>query len=217
MPPDPPPLLLTKRLTAFLQANLSAQIQSALLITPSGKLLAYASPSPAAALRTQATVAAALWAIHAASAPGLTAAAAALPAADDDDDDDDDAGPPACITLALASGVVVVRRLACRLLFVCLGPGPAAAAPAPAASSAAAPADDDGALPAGSPSDAGSGVAPSFVLGGGVAAAAAGANSAAATAAMAVARRHAEELAKWLDDKLVGLSVPEEGIGVGVR
>jgi len=204
MPPDPPPLLLTKRLTAFLQANLSAHIQSTLLITPSGQLLAYASAAPAAVLRTQATVAASLWAIHAASAP---AAPASLPA------DAPAGGPPTCITLALASGVVVVRRLACRLLFVCLGPG---AAEPPAPQPGHRQQDDDGA-PAGSPSEASSAAAPSFATAGSAASAAGAPTSAAATAAMAAARRHAEELARWLDSKLEGLSVPEEGIGVGVR
>lgn len=34
------------------------------------------------------------------------------------------------------------------------------------------------------------------------------------SAAAMATRRHAEELAKWLDEKLGGLCVPEEGIGV---
>jgi hypothetical protein len=34
------------------------------------------------------------------------------------------------------------------------------------------------------------------------------------TAAVVSLRRHAEDLARWLDDKLGTLRVPEEGVGV---
>ncbi|KAF5227779.1 hypothetical protein FOXYS1_16047, partial [Fusarium oxysporum] len=68
-----PPLLLTKRLTAFLNANRTPQLPTLLLTSPHGKLLAHASPHPVAALRTHATVAASLLAIHSTSAPALAA------------------------------------------------------------------------------------------------------------------------------------------------
>ncbi len=122
-----PPLLLTKRLSAFLHANLSPQLQSALLTTPSGRLLSYASPSPVVSLRTQATVAASLWAIHAAASG---AAARGQPGTDDDDEDGDEAAArsarlPSSVSLAFTSGAaVIIRRLRCGLLFVCIGPPP---------------------------------------------------------------------------------------------
>ncbi|EQL04048.1 hypothetical protein OCS_00247 [Ophiocordyceps sinensis CO18] len=65
--PPTPPLLLTKRLNAFLHANRSPQLPTLLLITSHGKLLAHASPHAVTLLRTRATVAASLLAIHASS------------------------------------------------------------------------------------------------------------------------------------------------------
>ncbi len=231
MPPyqPPPPLLLTQRLTSFLHTNLSPQIHTALLVTPSGKLLSYASATPVSTLRTQGTVAASLWALH---------AAARLPSPSDDEPRNPET--PAAITLSLAGGsVAVIRRLACGLLFVCVGPdgegkgktkipdgavgsggdvvggggdGTATSGTSPPAPVAAPPPPPPPqppppSLPLGSspPSETASVGTSSTTVG-----------SAHTATAMAVARRHVEELARWLDDKLGTLSVPEEGIG-GIR
>ncbi|KAG6204533.1 hypothetical protein E4U35_003324 [Claviceps purpurea] len=154
----PPPLLLTKRLSAFLKAKQNPQLPTLLLTTPQGKIVAYASPRPVAILRTHATVAASLVAIHTSSSVEVSSAFPSsgnsdlssnppTPGADDDDDDsgneDDDTPksheesaskktnarkkaapliPPAIITVQLSDGTVVIRRLKCGLLLICVGP-----------------------------------------------------------------------------------------------
>ncbi|KAI9151841.1 hypothetical protein HJFPF1_09052 [Paramyrothecium foliicola] len=242
VPSSTPPLLLTKRLTAFLHANQSPQLPTLLLTTSHGKLLAHASPNPVSLLRTHATVAASLFAIHTSSSVAVPSAlpgsntpdpvpGSPLPPTagvdgdgDDEDGADDDSGivrdatstgrtsrrrsptKPGTITVQLSGGTVVIRRLKCGLLFVCIGP---------------ASGDQDqhhpqhanyenGELPV--PSGPGS---PSEVeslnsVGGQTTA------SLESTAAAAVVslRRHAAELSRWLDDKLGALRVPEEGVGV---
>lgn len=293
----PPPLLLTKRLTSFLHLNLSATITTLLLLTPSGKLLAYASrPSiPIATLRTHATVAASLYAIHRSGTDRETIDAAlgggtvhhpparrtAGAAAADDDDG------PLAVTIQLESGsVLVIRRLRCGMLFVCMGP-PDHPPPPPAASSrpqtqhqqhgpqhqqslagaisqsaassgpggnnnsnnddtsafsnGVAAAQNGHQTPSTSPrayqhaaplltqqqqhhssSSAGTGVgthpgSPSEAAS--VLSAATAQTSAssvvfgAGTAGVMAMRRHAEELARWLDDKLGSLEVPGDGLG----
>ncbi|KAG7123463.1 hypothetical protein HYQ45_013827 [Verticillium longisporum] len=228
-----PPLLLTKRLTAFLAANLSPTLHAALLTTPSGKLLAHASTpavplapapavgsgsvtttnsntsttataaspptttttqsaSPVALLRTQATVAASL-----SSSSAAEPDAAARPA------------KPLAITVQLSHGVLLIRRLKCGLLFVCIGPLPedaAGAATGPHAGQHA-----DGGLTPASPDDRDSVLSAGAATTVSVASSVAGSVGGAAVVAM---RRQAEELARWLDDKLGSLRVPEEGVGV---
>ncbi|KAI1178007.1 hypothetical protein F4777DRAFT_157791 [Nemania sp. FL0916] len=146
-----PPLLLTKRLTAFLRANLSAQIHTAVLTTVAGKLLTHASPHSVATLRTQATVAASLWALYATRSARAAVDGALSPQSrererehdtardtahnqtrdetrDETHDSSDDSSPvsnrpkPSAITVQLAGAVVVIRHLRCGLLFVCIGP-----------------------------------------------------------------------------------------------
>ncbi|KFA53156.1 hypothetical protein S40293_03106 [Stachybotrys chartarum IBT 40293] len=256
LPNSTPPLLLTKRLAAFLHANQTPQLPTLLLTTAHGKLLAHASPHPVALLRTHATVAASLFAIYTSSSVALPSALPgarspdpvasppparpgrddALDTEDDDDDDDeeyeddyeggsDDAGTarndaavrnaaravkPVTITVQLSGGTVVIRLLKCGLLFVCVGPAAAAAA---AASDQ--PDQSQHLLHAGngdvshvatSPSEADSllsaGAQTTVSL-----------ESSAAAAAVSL-RMHAAELARWLDDKLGTLKVPEETVGV---
>lgn len=194
-----------------------------------------------------------------------------------DDDDETDGGNvrrrrtkttrPEMITVQLSAGVVVLRRLACGLLFVCVGPAlgdgthpqDQAQAGGATASSAAASTTrqassfqqqqqqqqtDDLANelmhatlstsqdPQPSSSSTSSPVSPTTVqhpapsslaasdstpvnAQSGAAAPAAGAETA-SLAAVAAIRQQATELAAWLDDKLGGLSVPEEGVGVGL-
>uniref|UniRef100_L2FH63 Uncharacterized protein n=1 Tax=Colletotrichum fructicola (strain Nara gc5) TaxID=1213859 RepID=L2FH63_COLFN len=158
-----PPLLLTKRLTTFLSANLNAHLHTALLATPSGRLLAHASPHPVALLRTQST---------------------------------------------LAAGVVVIRRLKCGLLFVCIGP---LAEHIEEGSGSGGQQLQQGGLAA---HGGHNGTGESVLSVGGITTASLGSVGSVNTAGVVVMRRHAEELARWLDDKLGSLRVPEEGVGV---
>jgi hypothetical protein len=129
--PDPssipqPPLLLTKRVTSFLSANLTPQIHTACLTTPSGNLLAHASTiSPARVLRRQAAVAASLWAMH--NRPGYGRDVEdALPKTCSSTPGEEGLAPKA-ITVQLepteagtGGTVVVIRGLRCGILFLVL-------------------------------------------------------------------------------------------------
>ncbi|KAK2061027.1 hypothetical protein LY76DRAFT_624853 [Colletotrichum caudatum] len=244
-----PPLLLTKRLTAFLAANLNAHLHTALLATPSGRLLAHASPEPVSLLRTQATVASSLFALHASTAPDIPDAlpnsSSSPPPPPQSSANNNNTGStaggggaavagtatategtgkPLTITVQLAGGVVVIRRLKCGLLFVCIGPlaesiDPNAPEPAHGQQQQQQqqhqhhhPNGGGGATPAlvpASPSEADS------VLSVGAQTTASLASVGSVnTAGVVVLRRHAEDLARWLDDKLGSLRVPEEGVGV---
>ncbi len=203
-----PPLLLTKRLTAFLHSNLSAQIHTALLATLSGKLLAHASTQPVNTLRTQCTVAASLWAIY--SAPAAKAAipeslpphsAASVPAEP----------KPSAITIQLTGAVMVLRLLRCGLLFVCFGPPPADGADhashqgrAPQPSQP--PSEANTTPTVGSPSEV-----ESIKSAGGATVTSIATTGSVSAVGVVVVRRQAEELARWLDGKLGSLGVPEEG------
>lgn len=267
VPSATPPLLLTKRLNAFLHAHQTAHLPTLLLTTPQGKLLAHASSQPVSVLRTHATVAASLLAIHTASSAAIPTAlpgsrtpdpissSPASPRGSDDDEDDDDrygdrhmsdeqrddyerdpdaeeeegryeaAGAtgssdgtreakkqrskrtvrPGVITVQLSEGTVIIRRLKCGLLFVCVGP---------AASSLQDhhhhhqhhPSSHENGDGVGSPSEV-----ESLISAGGMTTSSLESASAAPVVAM---RRQAAELARWLDEKLGTLKVPEEGIGV---
>ncbi|WYZ37921.1 hypothetical protein EsH8_II_001427 [Colletotrichum jinshuiense] len=243
-----PPLLLTKRLTTFLASNLNAHLHTALLATPSGRLLAHASPHPVSLLRTQSTVASSLFALHASTAPDIPDALPTSPASPPASAPhpgshaaslasggaasaaaasfSGEGGKPLTITVQLAGGVVVIRRLKCGLLFVCIGPlaehidshaaidGTNAAAAhhghhhhhhhPNGGSGGATPSH----MPA-SPSEA-----DSIMSVGAQTVASMASVGSVNTAGVVVLRRHAEELARWLDDKLGSLRVPEEGVGV---
>lgn len=218
LPAPTPPLLLTKRLTYFLRSNLSAQIHTALLATLSGKLLAHASLHPVSTLRTQSTVAASIWSIY--SAP---AAQAAIPEALPPHTSKQDA-PPSAVTIQLATGVLVVRKLRCGLLFISIGPSPDGAGAEPDAASTSQAQSQPVQTPqtpttqshpassAGSPSEV-----ESVVSTGAATLASITTTGSVGAAGVVLMRRQAEELAKWLDDKLGSLGVPEEGVGVDVR
>ncbi|KAI8965059.1 hypothetical protein F5Y11DRAFT_35327 [Daldinia sp. FL1419] len=252
-PPSPTPsLLLTKRLTAFLSANLGPQVHTAVLTTPSGKLLAHASPHSVATLRTQCTVAASVWALY--STPDTVAAALPdsprYPAQStySPSPSPEPRSSPTAVTIQLAAGVMVIRKLRCGLLFVCIGPSvgasdgaggtgdyvtnththththtPARTVPITpttntpsAAITAPMPSQQQGdphpSTPLGSPSEVESVVS----AGAATTASVATTTSVAATAVVAT-RRQAEELARWLDDKLGSLGTLEEGLGVEAR
>lgn len=275
----PPPLLLTKRLTSFLQLNLSQQITTLLLLSPDGKLLAYASqpPIPVATLRTQSTVAASLYTIHSNGADPDTIDAALPPGSrarrtSRGSSSSSRSDGPLAVTIQLESGtVLVIRRLRCGMLFVCMGlpaghdaqgsrpatqhqqgnlhaqaqggqasqqpqstsqqnlhpqqteddtaiggaganghtPTSSPPPPPTTSGSTAAAQPSLSAQPLGSPPETAS------IRSAGTGASAASSSSAvfgAGTAGVVATRRHAEELARWLDDKLGALDVPDDGL-----
>ncbi|KKA26209.1 hypothetical protein TD95_000018 [Thielaviopsis punctulata] len=106
------------------------------------------------------------------------------------------AGPPPArphtITVQLTTGAVVVRELACGLLFVCVGSSPSASAADESAST----------TPRAAPP----------VMSAGAMTTASVASTASAGAAAAVGlKKAAEEFARRLDGRLAALCVPEEG------
>lgn len=190
-----PPLLLTKRLTSFLHSNTTPALPTLLVTTPTGKLLAHASPQPVSQLRTHATVAASLLTIHTSSdLPYALGNAPDEPDADTDGETERrEPVKPSTITVQLTHGTVLIRRLKCGLLFVCVGPSEASDQHF----------ENGEAHIATSPSEVesvGGHSNASFDSAGGV--------------AVVAMRRHAAELARWLDDKLGTLTVPDEGVGV---
>ncbi|KAI4871056.1 hypothetical protein F4820DRAFT_1986 [Hypoxylon rubiginosum] len=242
LPAPAPSLLLTKRLTAFLSANLSAQVHTAALTTLSGKLLAHASPHPVGALRTRCTVAASIWAQYASPAAGL-AVEESLPSSHRQTFEP---VSPGAVTIQLAGGVVVIRRLRCGLLFVCVGPAAAGGGGGAGSGgggggdgSSVAAEQHSGAMPTPQyqqqqsqqqqpPSTPGDNRPPTPPLGSpsvesvaslGAATTASVATTTASTAGAGVVamRRQAEELARWLDDKLGTLGVLEELLGIETR
>lgn len=104
---------------------------------------------------------------------------------------------PVTITVQLSGGTVIIRRLKCGLLFVCVGPSAHDLQPD-------AHLQENGDT-VGSPSEV-----ESLVSAGGQTTSSLDSLGAASVVAM---RRHAGDLARWLDDKLGTLRVPEEGVG----
>ncbi|KAJ4423123.1 hypothetical protein N0V82_002252 [Gnomoniopsis sp. IMI 355080] len=225
----PPPLLLTKRLTSFLALNLTPTLNTLLLLTPDGKLLAYASnPSlPVTTLRTHGTVAASLFAIHTSGTDRETVGGALGGRGDGGGSAPEDA--PLAVTIQLETGVVlVIRRLRCSMLFVAMGPPqpistenssrpqtqhqqhahfqPLAGAIAGTAGSSPAHTNGDQSPPQPSSQNEHAEVASILSAGTGVSS-----STTAGSAGVMATRRHAEELARWLDDKLGKLDLPPMG------
>ncbi|KAI1434755.1 hypothetical protein GGR50DRAFT_660696 [Xylaria sp. CBS 124048] len=221
MPPaaPTPPLLLTKRLTAFLRANLSPQIHTTLLATISGKLLAHASSYPVSILRTKLTVAASIWSIYA--APSTTAALEQAPPPPPPPSSPSSHAPPArpglsmprTITLQLGEAIMMITYLHCDLLFICIGPPSelpeSASLRQPNRPTQNARRANSDPQPSGSPSEVDS-------IASTGAASTATATSVGAAAATAM-RRQAEELAHWLNDRLGTLEVPSDTAGFEIR
>ncbi|KAL7793124.1 hypothetical protein V8C37DRAFT_379382 [Trichoderma ceciliae] len=237
VPGATPPLLLTKRLNAFLHSHQTSHLPTLLLTTSQGKLLAHASSQPVSVLRTHATVAASLLAIHTSSSAAIPTALPGSRTPDpissspgslhgSDHDHEHEPGPdgqhatdasdkartsqrprrtirPVTITVQLSEGTVIIRRLKCGLLFVCVGPAAYSLQDAHHQSSHSHHENGDG---VGSPSEV-----ESLISAGGLTTSSLESAGAATVVAM---RRHAAELARWLDEKLGTLKVPEEGIGV---
>jgi hypothetical protein len=102
----------------------------------------------------------------------------------------------------------VIRRLKCGLLFVCVGPAN------PDVTEHGVPNVPDLHVPAGESSHVGSPDGADSILSTGGQTTASLESNAGSAAAVTALRRHATELARWLDDKLGTLTVPEEGVGV---
>ncbi|KAI0876765.1 hypothetical protein GGS24DRAFT_202797 [Hypoxylon argillaceum] len=210
-----PPLLLTKRLTTFLRANLSPQIHTTLLTTISGKLLTHASPHSVATLRTQATIAASLWALYAAPSTSVTIDGALPPTQSSSESPGKSIS--SAITVQLAGAVVVIRQLRCGLLFICIGPVAESLDSTPTqhphqqSRPMQTPQESLEPQPSpllGSPSEVES------VASTGAATTASIATTTSIGASVVVAmRRQAEELARCLNDRLDSLDIPDETAG----
>ncbi|KAJ4150216.1 hypothetical protein LMH87_010975 [Akanthomyces muscarius] len=277
--PQATPLLLTKRLNAFLRAHTTPQLPTLLLTTYHGKLLAHASSAsqPVSILRTHATVAASLLAIHTSSSVALPAALGggsetndpehSAPPSDDEVDDDETARgtddeadqhqqqqqaaatpggsavKPLTITVQLSGGTVIIRRLKCGLLLVCVGPSShdTASSSAPSSDATAtgptpgATASSVGATAGNSSNNNGAVAAVTQALesaellhattttttetesltsaGGQTTTTSSGDSSSGSASSVVAMRRYAAELARGLDEKLGTLSVPEDSTG----
>ncbi|KAF1739539.1 hypothetical protein CRV24_001474 [Beauveria bassiana] len=181
--PQATPLLLTKRLNAFLRAHTSPSLPTLLLTTHHGKLLAHASSlhQPVAVLRTHATVAASLLAIH------TTTSSSTVPPLPTG------ASPSSSSTssVALESADLLSAT--------------------PTTATAKAGETESLTNPGEQQTTATTTTATTANNEGGVAVGAAA--SAAASTSVVALRRRAAELARWLDEKLGALTVPEDSTG----
>jgi len=224
-------MLLTKRLTTFLSQNTSPQLPTLLLLSPTGKLLSSSSPLSASTLRTQATLACSLWTLYQPSVPSLiTSSLPRTPQQSDmrnqprGSDSTISSSTTAAenelsiITIQLSHGVMVVRVLACGLLFVAIGPSASgsSAQPSPHLMQAHHASYSSQASPPSSPPprledsarerdvSAGSlravGSAPPSEAG------SVGSSGTRTSSIMAI-RRRAEEVGKWLDGQLEGFAL----------
>ncbi|KAK4133634.1 hypothetical protein BT67DRAFT_355668, partial [Trichocladium antarcticum] len=197
----PPPLLLTKRVTSFLRANLSPHVHAAMLTTPAGSLLAHASNLPAHALRRQCAVAASLWALQGPTSSSNPAGAGqgTVPAGSKKK-----RSKPPVVTVQLDSGAVfVIRRLRCGMLFICIGGTEGSAGRRTPTPSEYRPLSPTSSASIHSAHTTGAATTTSM-----------GSSTYTASGSVSGMRRQVEELARWLDERLGGLYVPEEGIGI---
>ncbi|KAK0668495.1 hypothetical protein QBC41DRAFT_347204 [Cercophora samala] len=239
--PPPPPLLLTKRVTAFLRANLSPSITTAMLTTPAGNLLSHSSPLPASALRRQCAVAASIWAVQSSSSSSSSPfpSSSSSPSSPRRHQSSSSHRKthhhhhhhPPSLTVQLDSGLVfIIRRLKCGMLFVCMGPGQSPPQQQ-SLSAAMEPGEarqgegererererEGGPTPIGSPSTSSEVGRASVVSAGTTSNQTVTSQTSTATvssAGVVMMRRQVEELARWLDERLGGLCIPEEGIGM---
>ena len=150
------------------------------------------------------------------------------------------------MSVQLSGGVLVVRRLRCGLLFVCIGPVGETTTTATTTTTmgtamgvgigagvgvgeggsiAAGQREQQGSVPTQEGGNTNGGESPSQVAGSpsegdsvlSAGSATTGSNasggSATTTPGVVLMRRQVEELARWLDDKLGSLKVPEDGVG----
>lgn len=131
-------MLLTKTLTSFLQANLSPQVHTLFIATPSGKILASSSSLSAGVLRSQATLASTLWSLYRPlSSEG--AFSAILPAQINDEEQSTQDPGVSSILIQLENGTMLIRCLKSALLFIAIGPSSALPPRSPRASNCALP------------------------------------------------------------------------------
>jgi hypothetical protein len=172
-------------------------------------------------LRRQCAVAASLWAIHART--GVDAEKA-LPRTCDSTPQTGDAVAKAVVVQLDTGSVFVIRGLQCGMLFVAIG-GPPGQQPASAIGAAASPSpgellhgQSNGAAAASSSPPLGSPSEQESVMSSGTPAATSVTSQAVtgpSPAELMATKRQAEELARWLDDKLGQLAIPEETAGGG--
>ncbi|TVY59685.1 hypothetical protein LSUE1_G009267 [Lachnellula suecica] len=206
-------MLLTKPLTTFLSQNVTQQLPTLLLISPTGKLLSSSSTLPASSLRTQSTVACTMWNLYQPSASDRIASA--LPQTRSSSANTNSADLSS-ITVQLSQGIMVIRSLSCGLLFVAIGPS---ISPAPPSSHMLMPPNiaSSQASPAASPPthhDGHEGLGERIVSGGSLAVGSkapseAGSVGSSVTGARAHAsilgiKRQAEEVGRWLENSLQG-------------
>lgn len=240
--PPPPPLFFTKRVTAFLRANLSDLIRAAVLTTPAGSLLVHASSLPASILRRQCAVAASLWALHHPAPPLFSDAnssnsSSPVPSSSTASLRSSRGAFPA-VTVQLDSGVVfVIRQLQCGILLICMGGEEPLRTPTQSVNGASSASlasqdryldEDISPTASGLGSTASPGTLTSHITP--LPSPSAQSLHSTATSSTAIApaaighsqanvkalRRQVEELARWLDPRLGALSIPDAGIGMPV-
>ncbi|ESZ92516.1 hypothetical protein SBOR_7088 [Sclerotinia borealis F-4128] len=122
-PPHKQTMLLSKRISTFLQNNISPHLHTLMLLTPTGKLLSTSSTSPASVLRHQGTLALSLWTLYS-PFPSRTVSDALPSNGSTSNGHDTKPRETKSILIQMEFGIMVIRRLACGLLFVAIGPGP---------------------------------------------------------------------------------------------
>ncbi|KAI9826546.1 MAG: hypothetical protein M1832_006142 [Thelocarpon impressellum] len=115
-------MLKTKNLNKLLSQNTSAAATALLVLTPAGTLLAYSTPAaPPTTLRSQATLAATIWASYSAHAAS-TLPAALLATGGGGGPGGEGTRGLRTLDLELASALLSLRRLHSGLLLCLLGP-----------------------------------------------------------------------------------------------
>ncbi|KAF7890774.1 uncharacterized protein EAF01_010583 [Botrytis porri] len=124
-PPQSQTMLLSKRISTFLQNNISPHLHTLMLLTPTGKLLSTSSSSPASVLRHQGTLALSLWTLYS-PFPAQTVSDALPPNVEPSHVRTPKSRETKSILIQMELGIMVIRLLACGLLFVAIGPAPGA-------------------------------------------------------------------------------------------
>ncbi|ATZ56482.1 hypothetical protein BCIN_13g03200 [Botrytis cinerea B05.10] len=122
-PPQSQTMLLSKRISTFLQNNISPHLHTLMLLTPTGKLLSTSSSAPASVLRHQGTLALSLWTLYS-PFPAQTVSDALPPNGESSHARNPTSRETKSILIQMELGIMVIRLLACGLLFVAIGPAP---------------------------------------------------------------------------------------------
>lgn len=124
MTSNPPPnqtMLLSKRISTFLQHNISPHLHTLMLLTSNGKLLSSSSTSPASVLRHQGTLALSLWTLYSPFPSHAVSDALPFNGASSNSHDTSPRKTKS-ILIQMEFGIMVIRMLSCGLLFVAIGP-----------------------------------------------------------------------------------------------